>query len=79
MTCCLAENVKIQYFFKKIFNSHVYHLVDNYTMKIQKEIKYVHSHILSYDLKLTFFSFVTTFAKLQTPQVKYLPELFIVS
>ena len=33
----LAENVKIQYFFKKIFKSYVYDLVDNDTVKIQKE------------------------------------------
>ena len=33
-----AENVKIQHFFKKIFNFKVYVLVDNDTMKIQKEI-----------------------------------------
>ena len=34
----MAENVKIQYFIKKIFNSYVYISVDNDTMKIQKEI-----------------------------------------
>ena len=42
----LTENVKIQYFFKKIFNSCIYVLVDNRTMKIQKKIEYVKSHIL---------------------------------
>ena len=41
-----AENVKIQYFFKKIFNSYVYVLMDNDTMKIQKEIEYLNFHIL---------------------------------
>ena len=38
MTVVSAENVKIQYFFKKVVNSYVYGLVDNDTMKIQKEI-----------------------------------------
>ena len=33
-----AENVKIQYLFKKTFNSYVYVSLDNDTMKIQKEI-----------------------------------------
>ena len=33
-----AENVKIQYLFDKIFNSYVYILVDNDTMKNLKEI-----------------------------------------
>ena len=33
-----AENVKIQYFFKKTFNSYAYISVDNETMKIKKEI-----------------------------------------
>ena len=61
--------------------------MDNDTMKIQKEIWNVNSHILqnivkkpiSHDLKLPFYSFVTIFSKLQILQVKYLPELFIVS
>ena len=35
---CLAENVKIQYILKKIFNFYVCVSVDNNTMKIQKEI-----------------------------------------
>ena len=34
----LAENVKIEYFIKKIFNPYVYVSVDNGTMKIQKQI-----------------------------------------
>ena len=42
----LAENVKIQYFFKKIFNSCICVLVDNGTMEIQKKIEYINSHIL---------------------------------
>ena len=46
MTCVSAENVKIEYFFKKIFNSYAYVSGDNDTMKIQKEIEYVNSHIL---------------------------------
>ena len=53
-------------------------------MKIQKKIEYVNSHILEntvkylipHDLKLPFYSFVTIFSKLQTAQVKYLPEFF---
>ena len=68
---------KIQYFFKKIFNSYVYVSVDNDTMKIQKEIEYVNSHIwekivknpISHDQTLHFYSFVTIFSKLQTPQI----------
>ena len=38
MICCLAENFKIKYFFKKTFNTYVYVSVYNDTMKIQKEI-----------------------------------------
>ena len=41
-----AENFKIEYFLKKIFNSHVHVLVDNDTMKILKEIEFLNSHIL---------------------------------
>ena len=37
---------KIQYFFKKIFNFHVYVSVDNDIIKIKKEIEHVNSHIL---------------------------------
>ena len=56
-------------------------------MKIQKEIEYVNSHIIenlvkypiSNDQNMSFHSFTTTFSKLQTTQVKYLPELLIMS
>ena len=41
-----AENVKIQYFFKKICSSYANVSVYNDTMKIQKEIEYTNSHIL---------------------------------
>ena len=49
-------------------------------MKCQKEIEFVNLHILgnivnkpiSHDLKLPFYSFVTKFSKLQTPQVPQL-------
>ena len=41
-----TENVKIEYFLKKIFNSHIYVLVDNDTVKILNEIEFVNSHIL---------------------------------
>ena len=41
-----AENVKIEYFFKKILISHIYVLVDNDTVKIWKEIEFVNSDIL---------------------------------
>ena len=34
----VSADVKIQYFFKKIFNSHVCVSVDNGTVKIQREI-----------------------------------------
>ena len=37
--------VKIGYFFKKIFHSYVYVLVDNDTSKILKGLKFVNSHI----------------------------------
>ena len=50
----LAENVKIQYFLKKIFNSHIYLSVDNDTMKILKEIKFVKSQILE-KLRIEYF------------------------
>ena len=56
-------------------------------MKIQKKIEYVNSHILkiivkkpkSHHLMLPFYSFITIVSKLQTSQIKYLPELLIVS
>ena len=37
---------KLRDFFKKIFNSYIYVLVDNGTNKILKEIQFVISHIL---------------------------------
>ena len=41
-----AEEVKIEYFYMKIFNSHIYVLVDQSTMKFLKEIEFANSHIL---------------------------------
>ena len=75
------EKAKIEYFFKKIFSSYVYVSINLsiLTIKTQKEIQFVNSYILentvkqpiSHDLlKFHFYSFVTIFFKLQSPQAK---------
>ena len=46
MTCCLGRKCQNSILLKNIFNSYEYVLVDNETMKVQKEIENVNSHIL---------------------------------
>ena len=58
-------------------NSHIFENI------VKQPNSYIFENIVkqpnSYNLKLPFHSFVTISSKLQTPQVKYLPKLLIVS